>query len=521
MRIATYPERYSSTGWAGSIARPALLVALGALAVYLVGLALQLQALLAFPYPIQYEDGPILNGGQMLLQGEDPYKDNSAPPYAASVYAPLYYVAIALTQLVAGTGMAGPRALSLVSTLLVAAVIYRWVSWRTASRPAALIASGALLTFFPVANWMASTRVDILAVLFSVTAVYIVDRHARGHALWLAVPLMALAFFTKQTQLAAPVAAALYLLSVSPGRAFRFGFAYVAAVGVPFIALDLATGHRLYHHIVDYSSSQSTWIWRAKQLLKSFLTSYWAYFWIATAGTIESLRRVQLPISTIYLALAASTAFISTTSAGSDFNHYIELCAALSTVVGISLGRVLTADAPRLRQVLLVLIAVQLCMRVPSVAPGVSVPWLPASLDGRGAGVSEPPLWLDHPTTGAKAAGDRLMAEVSVTDGPVLLEQSAFAALAGRRPLMDDPFIFVSAAKSGQWDQGPLLADLRSGEVGLVALHIDVRPANVHHTRLTDEMIAAIREDYRLVETIPYPLMEGPFLYLYRPVPRR
>jgi hypothetical protein len=521
VRITAYPERYYATGWSESIARRAVLLVIGTLVVYLVGLSMQLIATVAFPYPIQYEDGPIISGGQALLHGEELYSDNTQPPYVVSNFPPLYYLADALAQALAGEGLAGPRLLSLASSLLLALVIYRWVTWRTSSRTAALLAAGTLLTLYPIANWMASARVDALATLFGLTGVYVVDRHARDRALWLAVPLMAMAFYTKQTQLAAPLAAGLYLLAISPRRAVRFGSAYLVTLAVPFIALDVATGHRFYHHMIDYNTVQSLWPWRAKQLIKSFLLSYWGYVTIAAVSMLDMLRHARIPLSSIYLVFAAAAAALTVGGTGSDFNHFIELCAVLSLMVGIGIGAVLKSDRTLLRSTVLGVLLLQLAMRVPSVIPGSSVPWLPISMESRGAGFSEPPLWQNWPTSAALSAGDRLMVELARSADPILLEQPAFAFLAGRRPLMDDPFIFTAAARAGQWDQGPLLSNLRRGEVGLVAISIDVRPANVHHTRLTDEMIAAIRENYSLVEVIPYPLLEGPFLYVYRPAPGR
>ncbi len=494
-----------------------LWLAAGFALLYLAGLSAYLFAVIPHPYPTHFEEGVILNAALALARGGNIYPDNSSPPFLATIYTPLHYLLFSVPAAVLGPNLVAPRLISLLSTLLLALVVYRWVAWRGSDRRMALFAPGILLTFFPVANWAAAARADTTAVLLSMTAAYLVDRHFQDRRLWLAIPLMALAFYTKQSQLASPAAAALFLMMVAPSRALRFGMAYLAAVAVPFLAIDLITGHGLYQHVFDYGRAQPPWIWRAKQMLKAYMVSYAGYLLLAISGAAALMRAGRVPFLALYLATSFLGA-VSVLASGSDFNHFMENAAVLSVAAGIGLARAVSSKATALRMGCVALLAAQLALRVPSTVPWLPAPWLAMpDGEGRGVGVSEPPLWLGIPAPEARRTGDRLVEELAAARGPVLSELTAFAVLAGRPSVLDDSFMFTALARLGKWAQEPVLQQLETGEIALVALLVDVRAPGVHHTRLTDEMIGAIRDRYRLVERLPFPGLEGPFFYLYRP----
>lgn len=497
--------------------RVALWLVGAGLCLYLAGLALHLAAAIPFPYPTHYEDGPVLNAALTLARGGTLYPDNSSPPYVSSIYTPLHYLPFALLVALVGPNLAAARLLCLFNTALLALVLYRWVSWRTSRPAAALLSVAVLFTFLPVANWAAAARADTLAVAFSMAGGYLVDRYWHRRGLWLAIPLLVLAFFTKQTQVAAAAAAGLYLLAVAPRRALGFGALYLAALGIPFLLLDLLTGHGLYRHVVEYNSVQPHWWWRGKQLFKTYVLSYAGYLAIALGGAPALLRHGRIPFPAVYLATSLlSTATVI--SDGADFNHYIETATVTSLLVGVSLGRVLPSRFPTLKLAVSAVLALQVATRVPSVLPGVYAPWAYSpDAAGRGTGISEAPLWLGTPTRAARETGDELIAEIRSARGPVLTEMSAFATLAGQPAELDDPYIFTALSRANKWQQYPILERLRSGQFSLIPLLVDIRPPGFRHTRLTDEMVEAIRSSYRLEKTLAYPMLEGPRVYIYRP----
>ena len=58
--------------------------------------------------------------------------------------------------------------------------------------------------------------------------------------------LFAIAFYTKQTALAGPIAAALYLFVRNRRIAIKWCVVMFVAVLVPFAPLEIATGNRFY-----------------------------------------------------------------------------------------------------------------------------------------------------------------------------------------------------------------------------------------------------------------------------------
>ena len=112
------------------------------------------------------------------------------------------------------------RGLTLVSLLGSAWFIYLTVRlFRERVRLASLAAGGLFFCFHPVIYWGAAGRVDALGLAFVLAGVYLVCRaeqdptaNLHSFAFWVALPCFWLAFFTKQSLVAAALAVILYLV---------------------------------------------------------------------------------------------------------------------------------------------------------------------------------------------------------------------------------------------------------------------------------------------------------------------
>ncbi len=79
-------------------------------------------------------------------------------------------------------------------------------------------------TTYPALIWAARFRADMLALALMGAGLLAIQLRPRGSVAWLAALLFALAFFTKQTALAGPLAAAIYLLILAwQSRHVRLG----------------------------------------------------------------------------------------------------------------------------------------------------------------------------------------------------------------------------------------------------------------------------------------------------------
>src|SRR5262249_1111354 len=98
-----------------------LVAALGLLvAAHLLFFAVHAKQLLAYPYPLDYGEGPLLSQVN-LLRGGTPlwrlYGDPGAPPYAVVNYPPIYHLITWLVSLAVGAALQAGRLVSLAAAL--------------------------------------------------------------------------------------------------------------------------------------------------------------------------------------------------------------------------------------------------------------------------------------------------------------------------------------------------------------------------------------------------------------------
>src|SRR5215210_9325759 len=101
-------------------------------------------AALAFPYPLNYGEGPLLDQAARLADLKNIYPaDLSKPPYVVSNYPALFVLLQAPFVWIFGPGFLYGRAISLLSTVAVAALVALTVHALTRDRTAS--AAGGLI----------------------------------------------------------------------------------------------------------------------------------------------------------------------------------------------------------------------------------------------------------------------------------------------------------------------------------------------------------------------------------------
>ncbi len=185
-----------------------------------------------YPYPLDYGEGPLLAQARLLARGTLPYRDVREHLTVAN-YPPLYPALVAAAmRLGAGTGFAAGRAVSALATLASGVLVFLVVRALGARRPAAFLAALFWLAQRWVYLWGALHRVDALALALTLLGLLLVIRaHGRGGAL-LAAPVFLLALFTRQTLIAAPLAAAMALLVRDRRRGVAFPAQWDPKLGI-------------------------------------------------------------------------------------------------------------------------------------------------------------------------------------------------------------------------------------------------------------------------------------------------
>jgi hypothetical protein len=483
-----------------------VLLALGWRAAAMVSAAI---AAVGFPAGLDYGEGIVIQ--QALLMGTpDAYGDITRAPFIVFHYPPVYHLLVRAVVALGLPGMdvvAAGRGVSVAATVVIACCVgmlaYRALGSETSDVARFGGALGAaFLVFVPihVVAWMALARVDMVALALSFAGL-LVASGGRPSAPRVAVMalLFVLAMFTKQTSIAAPLAAVLVLLVVQR-RAGLLATAAGAVFGLfAFAVAQWLTEGRFLLHVFLYNVNR----YSVHELLLKLgqLASYSIVIVVMAAGAalqfarrraqgllIAQLRedRGARAFAMVLIQALICTAMIPLAGkSGASINYFAEWFCIGAVLGGVAIGEVVdrTRSArPDARQVALLaaMTAGAITLQV-TLAPN---PYRAANL-------------VDANT---RAAATEVIAMIHASDGEVIADDMVVLLRAGRRVFWEAA-IFAELASMGRWDERLITEAIRDGRIGL-ALTIGERgdPAfDQRYTRaVADAMDAAWPRKQRL-----------------------
>ncbi len=287
---------------------------------------------LAYPFPLDCGEGAVLSASWHAASGEKVYRVAKEAPFVFNVYNPLQIYLGAAALRIFGAGPLGPRLVSLAFCIGAIGIVFLFVRRETGSRAAALVA-----VFFLIAERHFYSRVgyavaDFAAIFFSLLGLYVWRSRQRGSVL--ALVFFALAFFSKQTSLAAAAAAftALFIEGRRRESITLFGFFAV------FIAAGLALLGVLFGkaYFVNAFVYVRTAPYALNNLLRHIMIAGGLYFVALGACGIMARRalgsrRLVLPV--LYLLFALGPV-LATVKGGSNNGYFFDFAAAVSILVG-------------------------------------------------------------------------------------------------------------------------------------------------------------------------------------------
>jgi hypothetical protein len=286
----------------------------------------------------------------------------------------------------------------------------------------------------------------------------------------------ALAFFTKQTALAGPLAAGAYLLV----RDWRAGLKWCALmlglVLVPFLVLDIVTGHWFYLKMVVYHSLPFSRATFTRLLQNAFWDEQWPLILLAAVGYsayrlvqgVRVLRAGQgsvrsVPLLAPIFVLASFVTLPTGAVVGADHNHLLIPGLALCMGVGSLLAWLLN-DA----------IAWPVARFAPLYGGVVALLAVYAIYASPPATVAYGPD-LAYPSPAEQEQLRKIAQYVRETPGdPFYSGDQGILALAGKQTPYDDPFTMTALANTGRWDEATLRDMLRQGKFQRLVLSCDV-----------------------------------------------
>lgn len=535
--LAGKPDTYSAPRL-GRRAGALALAALGLAAAPLLWRALtRLAALLSYPYPQDGLEGTLLYEARLLWSGQPLYQPLERFRFVSAPYPPLHPVLLGLADQLAGPHVFwGGRLVSLAAALAVAALVL--LIGRRAGVPwlAGAIGAALFLSAPPVLLWATRIKPDLLGLMFTALGLYLATRLTTDDrpptadhqapsffvvgGRWSAVALcFALAFFTKQTAVAAPLATGLALLigdvrgasgfRAPPGRpeyvgwlplrwrTVAFGMIYAGLVLGGSLLLDGLTGGQYNAHVWGMHLSVP-WTPALLQKYIALLAPYWPAILLAAALIAHALREGRGLVIACY-ALVVPISLVGAGDMGANHNHLLEslLAIGLATswaagwmvelLAGVAPAR-LGADDGRSRRA-----ESQASSLKPALGLGIAL-----LLAIQIARAYQPQQWYIGELAPSDAPA-RFLAFIRATPGEILADDVGLLVAAGRPLRYDDPIGMGLAARSGAWDQSGLIQEIAERRFSAILLPLNLEKERVDPAgRWTTELLAAIREHYRL-----------------------
>jgi hypothetical protein len=412
-----------------------------------------------------YTEGPVL-GSLAALEARGDLSDLypadgwDEPPLVLTLYPPIHFLLAAGVDRVAGTGgtFVGLRIVSLAALVCVLLLV-AWHARLWRAPPTWLLALGAAVLVTPaVYRVVAGAQVDVLALAFTWMGIAAVlsrgeaNVREEGLALLAAGAAFLLAFFSKQSFVAAPAAVVVALWLAKRARTavlFGGGLALFAVLGAA--ALNVATSGGYLANTLGALTGSSSWA----NLVESLRESRPLQWLPIVAVVLVSCRRnLRLGFPELYLIASAALHTAAMLKTGSSSNYFLEPMFALLLVAATRWPEE-SATAPgrraRSRRTVSALLAAVIL--VPAVIGAVR----------------------EYRTLGGWLASGG-SARVSEFEGLPLVDAHFFPAILerGGRPWLNDPLAFGALEETGQWDPSRLVGDLEERRIPFALTAVDL-----------------------------------------------
>jgi hypothetical protein len=483
-----------------NVAAVAWALVAGLLSMYLVLFGLAAVTRLARPLEeLSYGESWLLDGARQVALGKGLYGPPDHVPLMQFAYTPVYYALVGGLQRVFGdSGYTLGRGVSLLATLVGALALGWSIRYLTRSTRFGALAAGLLLTQnVTLLLWGSMERVDALALALTLIglALYTAERSVPAACVFV------LAFFTKQTYVVAPIAAAIALWPCKM-RTLRFGSVVLGGITVGVLLGQVLSDGWFWWHVVVSNSNQAD--------LDTFATLVGSFLQFNGVPVLAALATFVLPqakgerVWRLYVVLSLLTV-AAVAKLGASSNYWLETTAATSAALAIAAQRLSTFAS--------------VSAVAPTVIAGALLIAVPA-YQATATELGDEAFELLRPTSprylslisDVGSSAFRVDAEfvdfVAREPGELLTDNSGLAVAAGK-PIEYEFQIFQLLSAEGYWSEQPILEAIAARRFSLVAL---MHPLDgpIDDTRWSPAIQSALQANYA-----PAGAQSG--FWLYRP----
>ncbi len=433
----------------------------------------------------------ILNIAWQLANGKGIYGDVHSPPFSFAAYTPLYYALVAAFMQFTGLSFIPAKLLSLVAALAIGAAFMQLsLKWR-GSRFNGLW--GAFFLFLIPAFLFNAIRchAQMLAVAFSIWSLVFFLKNRFGATVVISPLLAILALYTKQTQIALPLAIILFLLLRNRRWLAPYTATLILAGLIPFLWLQWITEGKFFlntftNHTLLYN------VFQIPLILIHHAGPIFLCIGLALVLCRKRLKSREWGAMDYYLVSVFVVTIITVGRVGAHGQYVVEL------LVVIVLYLIYTTDFPFLKRRKLLISVQILCLFM-------YAPLFILVEEGSGNISSYRAAQKIYPL---------LKAESGSEPGPILSQQGSFA-LFSRGEIYIQLFHFSGLARAGLWDQRHILEPIDNRVLSWVITEFPIESGDLYaddNERFTPELVEALKRNYKRREVfVPY--------YLYAPKP--
>ncbi|MGA2263213.1 MAG: glycosyltransferase family 39 protein [Acidobacteriota bacterium] len=429
----------------------------------------------------------ILNTAWRLASGQSIYRGIDTPPFSFAAYTPLYYALVAFQMMFTGLSFLPAKLISFLAALSVGWAMVRLNrEWHGQTRDG--LWAAFFLFLIPAFLYNAArSHPQMLAVALSVWSLVFFLRNRWLETVIISPLFAVLAFYTKQTQVALPMAMVIYLAL----RNRRWLGCYIATCAVagliPLIWLQRVTeGHFLLDTFRLANLAFMTW--QIPGIFIHFAGPIFLFIGLAVYIAWGHFRKGSWEPIDLYLACVLLTTLVSLGRIGAHGQYVLELL----VVVLLFLLRTTGLPSMRGRDVL---ISCQVLFLL------IYAPLFIFLEEGLG-------------DMARNRAAEQIYPLLRTGSGPILSQQASFALFA-RGEVYVQLMHFTALSRAGLWNQQLLLSEIDKHTFSWVITEFPIEESVLSdddHERFTPEVVEALRRNYRRQEEV-YPY------YLYSPRP--
>ncbi len=441
-------------------------------------------AAVAFPFPLDYSEGPILDQVLRLAHFENIYRNTFAtPPYTVTNNPPLFHLLQAPLVWLFGPAYWYGRLISILSAVAAAGMIGLILHAVTADWVASVIGALAFLSFPYVLQLSVFDRGDLSGLALSLAGLYaIVHYPADRRAVLVSGLLLTAAVYTHPSSaLAAPFAALLWLWQ---RRQRRQASALAACIATSilglFIEINWLTRGGFFLNVVSANLPGFSWYTLIRYGFELYLNAGYMVIACLCFLILDRLAAPtrSWPLLTSYLCGAVLTAMpVGITASGASYPL------AAVTVLCLAAGALIawTGENNWLKALVVFVLAMQVSLLVTWTREEY-IPPLVEKLDNYRE-IAQIAAIIREART--KVLADEYMGLIPLYD----------------RRLYFQPLEYRLLLEAGRWNQDALIASIAQREYSAILLY-EPRTWNAIQSRWTSEIQDSIYAHYRLETTL-------------------